>query len=189
MNAKEAIAILTTGHAGQVAQTLGVSEGPGWRDNTGTAHLYIRSAFMSLERINRHEASLENADIAMSTATHAEKNPGWFLGENTKKAAIIALKILEAEKSGAIEVSADIITIDELKLLATDLQSFTASVFHDLENKDPSTQAFAGALTLANGYYQDFANGLETKLIQQAESKSDIKKITSAVFVPFPFNK
>lgn len=50
MDSKEAISILAE-RGDVVARKLGVEEVPGWRDMTGTAHLYVRGALMPLERI------------------------------------------------------------------------------------------------------------------------------------------
>lgn len=60
MDTKTAIDTLSL-RGDQVARALGVDEGSGWRDNTGTAHFYIRGALQSLERISNGEHSVEDA--------------------------------------------------------------------------------------------------------------------------------
>lgn len=150
---KQAIEILSQ-RGDQIAKSLGVEEGAGWRDNTGTAHLLIRGAFQSLERIKAGIPSIDDASIAIGTVGFAGKSPEGFLANDVSKVAEVAKKILTTEMaSGFFE---DAITPAELEILTTNLASFRDDIVGQAGHidADPSLKSFAGALDVANKYYQ-----------------------------------
>jgi len=163
MEPEEAIEILSR-RGDQVAVALDVAEGPGWRNNTGTAHLLIRGGFQSLERISAGEYSVEGYNAAAQTVDSVDRFPNGFLNKNMKEVAAIAKKILETEKRrGSL---AEAVTTADLDLLASDLQSFRNDIVGQAghEDADPSLKAFAGALSVANVYYQRLANDWKAEL-------------------------
>lgn len=171
MDAKKAIETLSL-RGDQVAQTLGVEEGPGWRDNTGTAHLYIRGALQSLERISKDQHSIEDAATAMGTVRFANESPDGFLGENTGKAAEIAMKILKTEMAG--DSVSDAVSAEDIDLLVSDLQSFSDTIKRQSQgpDADDSLKAFSGALEAANGHYQSLAQKLKKDLSSSGPAAS-----------------
>lgn len=140
--------------ADKVAQSLGVNEGPRWRDNTGTAHLYIRGALQSLERIANNAPSAEEVDIAAGTVKFAKNSPQGFLGSNVAAVAAIADKILQTERSNG--TLAEAVSPEDIRTVARALQNFTDDIRGSAlsSQADASLKAFAGALVKANDHYQ-----------------------------------
>ncbi|MFN3701759.1 MAG: hypothetical protein ACK4VI_09625 [Alphaproteobacteria bacterium] len=152
MDALKAIEVLSL-RGDQVAQSLGVDEGPGWRDNTGTAHLYIRGALQSLERIANNQHSAEAAAIAIGTVAFANKSPDGFLGDHSSEAAKIAMKILQTEMAGG--AVSDAVRVADVDLLSKDLQTFSDNIKGQSMSMgaDKSLEAFSSALEAANTHY------------------------------------
>ncbi|MEM7679888.1 MAG: hypothetical protein AAF182_02670 [Pseudomonadota bacterium] len=154
MKSEEAIEILSR-RGDQIAEALNVEEGQGWRDNTGTAHLYIRGALQSLERIKNGAHDAVQAGLAMGTVGFANKSPDGFFGEHSGEAAAIAMHILQTEMTGGS--FQDAINTEDLDLLVQDLDGFTVNIKEQASHEgtaDASLIAFAGALHLANTHYQ-----------------------------------
>lgn len=160
---EQAITILSK-RGDQIAKSLDVEEGVGWRDNTGTAHLLIRGAFQSLERLKAEIPSIEDAGIAIGTVVFAGKSPEGFLGENTAEVATIAMKILQTEIGGGSFEEA--ITVDGLKLITSDLQKFTMDIMGVAGHgdADSSLKAFAEVLGIVNEHYQNLAQQWQNDL-------------------------
>jgi hypothetical protein len=170
MDALKAIEVLSL-RGDQVAQSLGVDEGPGWRDNTGTAHLYIRAALQSLERIANNQHSAEAAAaIAIGTVAFANKSPDGFLGDHTSEAAKIAMKILQTEMAGG--AVSDAVSVADVDLLSKDLQTFSDNIKGQSMSMgaDKSLEAFSLALEAANTHYQSFAQKLGASMTLSASS-------------------
>lgn len=153
-----------------IAKELGVEEGPGWRDNTGTAHLIIRGALQSLGRMKDGQHSIDEAGIAIGTVGFAGKSPDGFLLNDVPQVAEIAKKILTTEMAGGS--LGDAISADDLTVLKSNLASFRNDILGASlqEDADPSLKAFAGALDIVNDYYQKLDFGFA---VQPAPSAVD----------------
>ena len=140
-------------------------ESKNWRDVTGTAHLYIRGALQSLERMADGKPDIEAAETAIGTINFAAKSPDGFFGSTAGETAQIAQKILHAEQNGETDL-ANVLSAEELGTILAGLDDAN-QIVQNLAAQDDApndVQTYAKALDRAVSHYHDVSPSIHAKI-------------------------
>jgi len=140
-------------------------ESKDWRDVTGTAHLYIRGALQSLERMKDGQPDAEAAETAIGTINFAAKSPDGFFGSTAGETAKIAQKILHAEQDGETNLT-NVLSAEELGTILVGLDDANQTVQNlAAQNNAPNdVQTYAKALDRAVNHYHNATPSIHAKI-------------------------
>ena len=140
-------------------------ESKDWRDVTGTAHLYIRGALQSLERMKDGKPDAEAAETAIGTINFAAKSPDGFFGSTAGETAKIAQKILHAEQDGETNL-ANVLSAEELNTIFVGLEDANQTVQNLASQSDApnDVKTYAKALDRAVSHYNDASPSIHAKI-------------------------
>ncbi|MBL4803877.1 MAG: hypothetical protein JKY71_03345 [Alphaproteobacteria bacterium] len=159
----------------EMASSLGIQvsqdENEGWRDFTGSGHVYVRGTWASLERIHDGAHDAAAAEAALGTLKYAQKAPEKFFGDNAAKVAELGTKILEVEKNGG--TVADAVSADDIDFLQAELQNFRSIVMDKAADGNAPSYAtpYAGLVDTVSSHYQHFGDELKAEFTAEADAK------------------